>query len=186
METLAMDRVWVCELRQPQTNAFVSRRGFLSELDAKQFFESKRNIQIAVDLYYAYPYEINLGSGRLAVNVDCVDESGLYYTLRIRAKRIVCETCNGEGTVLRSSLRGVAFSPEEMDEDFRRSYFGGDYDEYCPECGGERVTLAPDLDVLPANMREDYERLREEIRRSDLEAEAECRYFERASRGTLG
>jgi hypothetical protein len=76
--------------------------------------------------------------------------NGAETEISVPGKFVVCPTCNGTGTELCEGLRGVAFSPEQMDEDpdFRENYFGGRYDVACTECKGKRVVAAPDEDRM--------------------------------------
>lgn len=70
--------------------------------------------------------------------------------LTVPAKFIVCENCEGEGTV---SVMG-AMTTSEMaeilhdDPDFYGDYMAGHYDEKCPDCQGKRVQLVGDEDKM--------------------------------------
>ncbi len=105
------------------------------------------------------------------------------FEVELPATRIVCPSCNGSGTQLCDSLRGVAFSPEDMDPDFSQSYFGGDYDEQCSHCNGENVVLAVDEERVSQKMLKRYYAQMDEDNMSDAADAAERRYFERACGG---
>lgn len=53
----------------------------------------------------------------------------------------VCDVCEGKGMHVNPSIDSHGISPEEFaeDPDFAESYFRGDYDQPCNECGGQRV-----------------------------------------------
>lgn len=86
----------------------------------------------------------------LTVVINYTARSGYEFPVTLPGKREVCHECNGTGTVLCDSLRGVAFSSDEMadDPDFAESYFGGEYDERCNICGGENVVTVVDWSRL--------------------------------------
>lgn len=88
-----------------------------------------------------------------------LNKFGVEFELSLPAKRIVCPCCDGAGTELRGGLKGLAISDESMqDDDFRESYFGGDYDVQCSECKGENVVLVVDETKLSPRMLERYHR----------------------------
>jgi len=103
----------------------------------------------------------------------------------VAAKRIVCERCGGEGTILNPSIGEHAYSREEFEEAFpepedQEQYFrrGGIYDVVCPECRGRNVTDVIDWDWLMDNTKLTKIRMRVRIQneeRSEAEYEAECR-----------
>lgn len=74
------------------------------------------------------------------------DDDGYEQEFRIPAKWEICDDCEGDGTVLRDGLRGVAFTQEEMNEDpdFAESYFSGAYDVPCQTCTGSGKVKVPD------------------------------------------
>lgn len=110
-----------------------------------------------------------------------ITKKGNYFVVELPARRIVCEFCDGEGTELRSSLKGCVISDENLeDEDFRRSYFGGEFDVSCSHCKGRRVLDVPDTDKMTVKMAERYWRAVDDVMRSQAENEAEQRYFARA------
>ena len=59
----------------------------------------------------------------------------------IPAKYAVCDTCNGKGKHVNSSIDRHGLSREDFDEDpdFMEEYLNGTYDVACVECRGERV-----------------------------------------------
>jgi len=73
----------------------------------------------------------------------------------------VCPTCRGTGTVVDPSVdeRGIDPARFAGDPEFAEDYFGGAYDEPCPQCEGENVV--PEL--TPSG--EEEERVVGEFRR---------------------
>ena len=65
-------------------------------------------------------------------------------TVEMPARWVVCEECQGSGTELYGSLKGHAFTMDEMNEDpeFRENYFGGAYDVQCSRCKGRTTVPA--------------------------------------------
>jgi len=53
----------------------------------------------------------------------------------------VCPTCRGTSTVVDPSVDEHGIDPARFgrDPEFAEDYFGGAYDEPCPQCGGENV-----------------------------------------------
>lgn len=94
----------------------------------------------------------------LKITISVLTKLGNSFEIEAPAKRIVCPSCEGRGTELRASLRGVAFSAEEMDEDpeFRENYFSGRYDVLCSECQGSNVVIVVDEERLTPKMRDRY------------------------------
>lgn len=108
-------------------------------------------------------------------------KKGNHFIIPLPAKRVVCESCDGEGTELYGGLKGCVISDENMaDDDFREAYFGGHYDVQCSHCKGMRVVDVVDVDRLTPKMAERYWRAVDESFRNAAEAESERRYFERA------
>ncbi len=162
--------------------------GFLTEADALKFYEQRKaSLKFAgcAGDYYTYPVNRELPfNPKRNVKLECVTEGGCYYTIAAPAIKVICPSCDGEGTELCGGLKGAAFSPEEMNEDpdFRESYFGGDFDVQCSECKGEKIILEPaEIEIsLPTNIVDDYFRLEKQKREDDAADAAERRYFERA------
>lgn len=76
------------------------------------------------------------------------------------AKFAVCDDCEGEGKHMRSSMRDIAYTPEEFHESFSEEeqdlYFGGGYDVTCESCKGKRVVLAVDYEACNTEEKELY------------------------------
>jgi predicted methyltransferase len=77
------------------------------------------------------------------------------------AKFIVCQNCEGHGSVLNESMRGHCYTQDEFadafdDEDDRVEYFkrGGKYDVQCPLCKGKNVVLVIADDQLTEEQKE--------------------------------
>ena len=105
-------------------------------------------------------------------------KKGNQFEILLPAKRVVCPSCEGDGTELCGGLNGVAISDENLaDPDFRRSYFGGDYDVACSHCGGLRVVDVVDEEQLDQKMRDRYLRAVDSAHRADLETYYEQRRF---------
>jgi RecJ-like exonuclease len=85
---------------------------------------------------------------------------GNQFQVELPAKRIVCPTCNGNGSHVNPAVDGHGISPDEFAEDpeFAESYFQGVYDVACEECHGKRVVDVVAVDELTPKMRERYER----------------------------
>lgn len=65
----------------------------------------------------------------------------------------VCPTCGGKGTHVNPSIDSHGISSEDFydDPDFAESYFNGDYDVECYDCGGRRVVpVCTDPKVIEA------------------------------------
>lgn len=101
-------------------------------------------------------------------------------------KRIVCDDCEGEGSVLTPSIRNHCYSAEEFNEEYddeedRQAYFqrGGKYDVQCPTCKGKNVITVIDEEACNTEdlkdklaKKQEYD---EECYRSDFESAAERR-----------
>jgi len=74
--------------------------------------------------------------------------------IEVPAKYEVCPECEGFGTELCCSLKGHAFSAEEMheDPDFAEAYFRGDYDVPCSCCNGRTTVAVPDMTGQPLSI----------------------------------
>ena len=54
----------------------------------------------------------------------------------------VCPTCGGSGSIVNPAVDGGGLTAEDFEREgpeFEAAYFGGVYDQACPECGGQRV-----------------------------------------------
>ena len=61
------------------------------------------------------------------------------------AKMVVCEVCEGHGTVVNPSVDAGGVTAEKMaDQEFAEQYGSGMFDTTCPHCEGYRVV--PDID----------------------------------------
>ena len=80
----------------------------------------------------------------IEVGVGC-DDNGEIIKKMLPAMFIVCQNCEGHGTVMNLNMGGHCYTQEEFDEQFdaddRHEYFkrGGKYDVQCPLCKGARV-----------------------------------------------
>lgn len=77
-------------------------------------------------------------------------QSGRKVRVQVPAKYRVCQCCSGSGTELYGSMKGYAYSADELndDPDFAESIMQGNYDVPCESCKGQRVELEPDLQRL--------------------------------------
>lgn len=93
---------------------------------------------------------------------------------------VECDHCSGEGKHLYGSMKGHAYTQEEMDEDpdFREDMMEGKYDVSCQECDGQGFVMIPcEEDPINADLLEEWyndARIRSEC---DAEVEAERRYM---------
>lgn len=89
---------------------------------------------------------------------DYIDESGEEpEPVKIPANFEVCGTCRGTGSMVDPSIDSNGITGSEMEElgdDFRESYFRGDYDITCSECKGRRVVLEARRDILDETQKE--------------------------------
>lgn len=69
----------------------------------------------------------------------------------------VCQRCKGHGHHGNPAFNGM--DPNEMEEDFREAYFGGEYDVACRECGGGGMTVEVEEPALNPRQRKRYEAL---------------------------
>lgn len=110
-------------------------------------------------------------------------------------KRIVCDDCDGEGSVLTPSIRNHCYSAEEFQREFYDDrdgdledgdsdadhYFrrGGKYDVVCPTCKGKNVITVIDEEACDTEDLKDKLAKKaewdEECYQSDLERAAERR-----------
>lgn len=87
----------------------------------------------------------------MTVNVGEEDEGQ-----NIPVRYEVCGTCDGKGSHVNPSIdadHGITREEFDEDPDFKESYFRGDYDQPCNECGGRRVAPVVDTDrATPAQV----------------------------------
>ena len=85
---------------------------------------------------------------------------------------VVCPRCNGRGRHVNPSIDGDGFTGEEwneMDEDFKESYWNGHFDVVCSVCNGLRITAKIATDRLNAEQWELlYEQERNEADMADM------------------
>ncbi len=108
-------------------------------------------------------------------------ESGNMSTVKLvvtPSKKAVCSECKGEGTELRGSLKGMAFTGADIDdmgtESFNNMMSGG-YDVACSKCKGQRVIDAPDLSNLGEQYIKDLLAYFRDFHNETLDCEAERR-----------
>jgi predicted methyltransferase len=106
--------------------------------------------------------------------IEVLTKKGNYFEVKVKSKRVVCPSCEGEGTELRGGLKGLAISEEALqDDDFREAYFGGGYDVACSHCEGKRVVDAVDEEALSKKMFARWEKALIEKQRFEAEVRAE-------------
>lgn len=103
-------------------------------------------------------------------------------TFLLPAKNEICDRCGGDGKHVHSGIDGNGITRSEWaewDHDEQASYFRGDYDVTCEECGGEKVMLCIDWDALKGLPEDIQKRLwgGDDDDYYDAEEEAERRYF---------
>jgi len=72
--------------------------------------------------------------------------------IEVSAKRIVCPTCQGNGTHFRTDLDENAMVDsfnEDGDDDGFMAYRRGAFDQVCTECNGRNVVDDVDWDTTP-------------------------------------
>ena len=105
-------------------------------------------------------------------------KKGNQFEVILPAVRIVCPTCEGKGTTVNPSIDGHGLSSEDMaDDDFRESYFRGDYDIKCEECAGNKVVETVDYDSLSLKMKDRLDRAEQRRASDEREAAWERRYL---------
>jgi hypothetical protein len=118
------------------------------------------------------------------IEITILDDDGNEVTMDLPSHKVVCDDCEGEGTVLCSGMRYHCYSEEEFyasfDEEEREEYFrrGGRYDVTCPTCKGKNVVDAVNIDACTPEQKEHYEAHQEQEREYaawDLEGIAERR-----------
>jgi len=105
-----------------------------------------------------------------------ITDEGDEVEIALPAKYEVCQTCEGQGKHVNPAIDGNGLSREDFDEDpdFRESYFNGDYDVTCQECGGQRVVLEIDeAEAKRQGLKTDLEAYYEQGR-EEAAYQAEC------------
>ena len=87
----------------------------------------------------------------------------------VNMKWVICDRCNGDGSIGNPAFDGISMSDPDYDEEFFEDYFSGHYDVACPECHGEGKMLVVDED----NNSEEFLKAWEEEERYKAEREAE-------------
>lgn len=132
------------------------------------------------------------------LEITIYGESDAVHTLP--AHKVVCTTCDGEGSILNPSIGEHAYTAEEFNEEFsdegdeydedtgelvfagseRSQYFqrGGMFDIQCPDCKGKNVVKAISVGLLDEEQKVVYDlylKQEEEAQRSRWEQESERR-----------
>ena len=98
-----------------------------------------------------------------------VDDDDVEIEIELPGKYEICDSCRGEGVTTRHiECDGGGFTASEWaeacndDPDFAEDYFGGVYDQPCPDClNGKVVVVNEDL-CDPEILKKYYEHLEEE------------------------
>lgn len=112
-------------------------------------------------------------SGVHTINWTEEDDDGNEVGHRLPAKYEVCDRCCGEGSHVHPAIDGNGITASEWaewDDEEKQDYLAGNYDVPCEKCGGQRVLLVPDLDLLE---KQDPELFK--IYQEYVEAEAQSR-----------
>lgn len=85
--------------------------------------------------------------------------------VEVNSRNVICENCEGEGTV--SRFAGEAFTQGDFDSfeefsDFAKECRNGMYNVNCPECKGTKVVRVPDLSDLSPEELESYQEQQKE------------------------
>jgi hypothetical protein len=117
---------------------------------------------------------INEGTMKLLIVLE--NDEGEEVETWLPFKYEACDVCDGKGKHVDPAIDSHGLSREDFDEDpdFEESYFRGDYDVTCHQCGGKNVYPVLDEERFNGEQREAMERLRD-MRRMDAEYAAECR-----------
>lgn len=97
----------------------------------------------------------------------------------VQSERVVCPTCNGNGSHFRKDLdenllvRGIQ---EDQDEDSMEAYRGGAFNEVCTECNGRNVVDQPRWESLPKWATEAVEQYEQDLLDDEAIRFAECGY----------
>ena len=80
------------------------------------------------------------------------DPEGLERLVLLPSKYEVCTRCSGKGKHVNPNVDGHGITAEEWERDWddesRENYFSGVYDVECYGCGGKRVQLETDWELL--------------------------------------
>ena len=114
-----------------------------------------------------------------SIEITVCDDSGNEAIFSLPAKVVVCDDCEGEGTVLNESMRGYAYTEQDEefhDPEFREQYFsrGGCYDVTCPTCEGRNVITVIDRDKYMSPAQKDALQAHDRGKREDEQYEAMC------------
>lgn len=166
------------------TNTVQEEFGFLTEGEAMSFYiKAKNSLRFAgtAGMYYSYPVGIEIQAKNYLV-IDLKLPDDVYVDgFMCPAKKIVCPSCDGDGTMVNPNVDSHGISQDEFDRDpdFKESYFRGDYDVKCDTCKGEKIVLDPEIDKLPKNLVEAYWARIKEKSECDAESVAERKHFSR-------
>lgn len=111
------------------------------------------------------------------LEIELFDAEGETTLHVVPAKRIVCPTCDGAGSVPPNHWYSGDEWRHELSEDDRDLYMSGALDRCCDDCKGERVVTVVDRDRTPANILAAIDELAEIEREAAAEAAAERRYM---------
>lgn len=106
---------------------------------------------------------------------DKLGETGIL----VPAKKIVCPTCNGNGSHFRTDLDEnllIDGMREDGDEEGIESYQGGAFDQVCTQCNGKNV-VDDVWDNLPSWAKSCISEWEHSSRVYDAECSAERNYF---------
>lgn len=86
--------------------------------------------------------------------------------IRVPGKAIVCTACEGTGTELYGSLKGMAFTQQDFDSDpdFAEDYFGGNYDVPCSHCQSRNIEIVPDVSACTYQQKRELAAHRAQLR----------------------
>lgn len=108
-------------------------------------------------------------------NFLALGEKGLV----IKAQRIVCPECNGEGKHFRRDLDEndmIASFREDGNDDGYDAYLNGAFDQICNQCKGEKVLDEPIWDEAPTWVEKCIQDWNEDKRLEEQVRRAECGY----------
>ena len=103
---------------------------------------------------------------------DWVDEVAFVFPCEMQ----VCSVCDGKGTHVNPSVdcNGLSREDFENDPDFAESYFRGDYDQTCNNCGGNNVepVIAHGMLEKMDPRYQEILKILDEVQKADREADA--------------